>query len=80
MRVTFTVEQAGCESCGELIGAALSEVATVESIEIDADADVATVVLSGASGQDAVDAALEQASAGAGHDYGVQADSWRSLS
>lgn len=80
MRVAFTVEQAGCESCAELIGAALSEVAAVESIAIDADADVATVVLSGASGQDAVDAALEKASAGAGHAYGVQADSWRSLS
>lgn len=79
MRIAFTVEQAGCESCAERIGAALGQVATVESIAVDADADAATVVLSGAAGRDAVDAALEQASAGAGHAYSVEAGSWNPL-
>ena len=79
MNVVFDVEQAGCESCGKLIGAALSRVATVESIDIDEDADTATVVLSGSAGQGTVDAALEEASTGAGHVYRVRTDSWRQL-
>lgn len=79
MRVIFDVEQAGCESCGKVIGAALSKVGTVESIVIDEDADTAKVVVSGPPSRDAVDAALAEASAGAGHAYRVQADSWRPL-
>ena len=76
MSVVFDVEQAGCESCAKLIGAALDKVGTVESIEIDEAADSAKVVLSGSVDREAVDAALEDASAGAGHAYRVQAGSW----
>lgn len=79
VRVSFDVEQAGCESCGERIGAALSDVGAVESVDIDEDADTATVVLSGSAGRDAIDAALEKASAGAGHAYRVRTDTWREL-
>lgn len=79
MKVFFEVEQAGCESCGTVISSALSKVGAVESAEIDERADVATVVLSGAASQDAVDSALEEASTGAGHDYRVRAGSWRPL-
>lgn len=79
MSVAFTVEQAGCESCGELIGAALGRLGTVESLEIDEAADLATVVLSGPPSRDDVDAALAEASGGAGHAYRVRAGSWRSL-
>lgn len=77
MKIAFEVEQAGCESCGKVIGAALGKVGTVESIEIDETADRAKVVLSGSAGRDAVDSALAEASAGAGHAYSVQAGSWR---
>lgn len=79
MRVVFEVEQAGCDSCGKLIGGALADVGTVESVEIDEGADLATVVLSGAASRGAVDAALEQVSAGAGHAYRVLPGSWRTL-
>jgi len=77
MSVVFDVEQAGCESCGKLISAALSHVGTVESIDIDESSDTATVVLSGQPSPASVDAALEEASAGAGHAYRVRAGSWR---
>ena len=77
MSVVFDVEQAGCESCGKLISAALSHVGTVESIDIDEDSDTATVVLSGSASRGVVDAALEEASADAGHAYRVRAHSWR---
>ena len=79
VKIVFEVEQAGCESCANLIGAALGEVATVESVATDESADLATVVLSGAPSPGAVDAALAEASAGAGHDYRVRAGSWRAL-
>jgi hypothetical protein len=79
MRVVFDVEQAGCESCGRLITAALTEIGTVESIALDEDVDVATVVLSGRTSRTAVDSALEKASAGAGHAYRVRPASWRRL-
>lgn len=79
VRVVFDVEEAGCESCGKLIGTALSRVGTVVSIDIDEDADAATVVLSGAASRGAVDSALEEASAGAGHAYRVRTGSWHPL-
>jgi len=79
MTVAFVIEQAGCESCGELIGAALGRVGTVESIEIDEDADTAMVVLSGSVERAEVDAALDGTSVGAGHAYRVRADSWCSV-
>lgn len=77
MRVAFTVEQAGCASCGELIDGALGQIGTVESIEIDETADTAAVMLSGGASRESVDAALAEASAGAGHAYSVLAGSWR---
>jgi copper chaperone CopZ len=76
--VSFDVEQAGCESCGRVISAALSRVATVESIEIDEHADVATVALSGSVSQNAVESALKEASSRAGHQYRVRSGSWHS--
>jgi len=79
MKVSFEVEQAGCESCGKLLGAALSPVGTVESIDINEGSDTATVVLSGPSSRGDVNAALEAASGEAGHAYSVRAGSWRSV-
>lgn len=79
MSVVFDVEQAGCESCGALIEAALSQIAMVESIDIDEDADTATVVLSSPPSRASVDTALTAASADAGHAYRVRAGSWRPL-
>ncbi len=79
MKVVFEVEQAGCESCGKLIGTALSHVGRVESVQIDEALDRATVVLAGLASRAAVDAALKEASTGAGHAYRVRADSWRRL-
>jgi copper chaperone CopZ len=74
--VAFDVEQAGCESCGKLISTALNLIGTVESIEIDEESDTAKVVLSGDAQRAAVDTALEEVSAAAGHRYRVRADSW----
>lgn len=79
-RVAFEVEQAGCESCGKLIAAALGGVGSVESVEIDEAADTASVVLTDAPPRPAVDAALAEASRGAGHAYAVRDGSWRTLS
>ncbi len=77
MSVAFDVEEAGRESCGNLIRTALNRVGTVESIQIDEESDIANVVLSGEAQRAAVDDALEEVSAGAGHSYRVRADSWR---
>lgn len=79
MRTLFDVEQAGCESCGRLISAALSGFGAVESIDIDEDSDIATVVLAGSAARNAVEVALEEASAGTGHVYRVRDNSWRHL-
>ena len=79
MRVAFEVEQAGCTSCGELIRAALGNVSTVESVEVDETADVAAILLSNAPASDVVEAALVTASAGAGHVYRIRTGSWREI-
>jgi len=79
MRVAFDVEQAGCESCGTLIGTALAEIGTVERLDVDESSDTAAVVLAGSATHEIVDAALERASAGAGHTYRVRPGSWRAL-
>ena len=81
MRIAFDVEQAGCESCGKLVRAALEPLGAVEELTIDEQADMAGVVLAAtaAPDQSAVDAALAGASAGAGHLYRVRAGSWRPL-
>jgi copper chaperone CopZ len=78
----FQVEEAGCDSCAARVTSALAPVATVESIEVDADADEATVRVrpAGALSQAAVDEALEQASEGTHHRYRVKPGSWQSAS
>ena len=81
MKIAFDVEQAGCESCGKLVRAALEPLGAVEGLTIDEQADMASVVLAATAEPDqtVVDAALAGASAGAGHLYRVRAGSWRAL-
>jgi heavy-metal-associated domain-containing protein len=81
VKFAFVVEQAGCESCGKLVSAALAPLGTVEAIEIDEAADTAVVVLAPAveRNQSAVDEVLAAASSGAGHLYRVRPGSWRRL-
>ena len=76
--VRFVVEQAGCSSCAARIRVALEAIATVEAIEIDEAADIASVRLADSPRvlEDAVVLALQTASEGSGHEYGVQAGSW----
>ena len=76
--VRFVVEQAGCSSCAARIRAALEEIATVETIEIDEAADVASVSMADTPPEfeDAVVLALQKASSGSGHEYRVQQGSW----
>ena len=77
MSLSFVVEQAGCESCARLVRGALEPLATVESIEVDEDADAATVRLTGEATEDDVNLALAAASEGSGHEYRVRPGSWR---
>ena len=77
MEVTFVVEQAGCESCAKRVESALSPLADVHSVEIDEDADVATVRAAGALSEAQANDALAEASHGSGHVYRVRAGSWR---
>jgi copper chaperone CopZ len=77
VEVTFVVEQAGCESCAARVRAALEPLAAVEAIEVDEDADAATVRVSGAASEDAVAGALAAASHGIGHEYRVRPGSWQ---
>ena len=79
MKIAFDVEQAGCESCGKLVRAALESLGSVEELTIDEQADTASVVLTATAEPDqtAVDEALAGASASAGHLYRVRAGSWR---
>jgi hypothetical protein len=76
--VRFVVEQAGCPTCAARIRGALEAIATVDAIEIDEAADIASVSVAGSSGvfEDAVVLALQKASAGSGHEYRVQPGSW----
>ena len=77
VEVTFVVEQAGCDSCAARVRAALEPLGTVDAIEIDEDADAATVRVSGAASEDAVAGALAAASHGSGHAYRVRPGSWQ---
>jgi copper chaperone CopZ len=81
MRIAFDVEQAGCESCADRVRAALAGLGVVETVEIDEGADTAGVVLKQTIEPDqaVVDAALAEASAGAGHLYRVRPGSWHPL-
>lgn len=78
MTFEFVVEQAGCASCAELVRDALSSVGTIDGIEIDEAADVASVRLSSEarpSGED-LDALLADVSV-PGHAYRVRPGSLR---
>jgi hypothetical protein len=78
--LTFEVEQAGCESCAVRVRDALTPLATVHAVDVDAEADLATVRVGqdGDLSEDAVNRALSEASRGAGHSYRVKPGSWRS--
>ena len=78
-QVTFIVDEAGCSSCAARVRAALEPLADVDDVQIDEEADAATVSLTAQSGiaEEDVQRALDAASAGAGHAYRVRASSWR---
>ena len=76
MSVRFLVEEAGCDSCAKLVREALEPLGAVDSIEVDEDADVALVRLEASVGEDDVNRALTEVSAGAGHAYRVRPGSW----
>lgn len=75
--LSFIVEEAGCSSCATRVRTALEPLGTVEAIDLDHDANHATVQLAGEGvSEAAVNAALEQASEGSGHTYRVRPGSW----
>jgi copper chaperone CopZ len=78
-RITFIVEEAGCPSCAARVRAALEPLAVVNEIEVDEQADSATVSLAAnqAITERDVQRAMEAASDGAGHAYRVRAGSWK---
>jgi copper chaperone CopZ len=78
--VTFVVEQAGCESCAARVRGALDPFAAVASIEVDEEADAATVRASGSLTEERVNEALASASQGSGHTYRVRPGSWAAAS
>jgi copper chaperone CopZ len=82
MAVEFVVEQAGCESCAELIRDGLGEIGAIRRVEVDETADVAAVCLELASdvSSDDVDRILLTLAEESGHGYCVQPGSWRVLS
>ena len=79
MTIEFTVEQAGCASCGKLIREALTELGQVGQVDVDEQADEALVALepSGSVSQVDVDQILSRVSPAAGHAYRVRQGSWR---
>lgn len=77
MRLTFVVEQAGCESCAARVRGALDPLAEIEEIDVDEQADAATVRAAGDLSEEAVNDALQAASAGSGHAYRVRPGSWQ---
>lgn len=77
MAVTFVVEQAGCEACASRVRGALEQLGKVESVEIDEEADAATVRASGVLSEDAANEALRPASRVSGHAYRVRPGSWQ---
>lgn len=78
MEVTFVVEQAGCESCAARVRNALTPLADVRTIEIDEQADAATVNAAGGLTEEQANEVLAGASVGSGHLYRVRPGSWRS--
>jgi copper chaperone CopZ len=76
--VVFEVEQAGCPSCAARVRDALAALGAVGAIDIDEEADEATVRLTvePSVGEDEVNRALLGASHGSGHGYRVKPGSW----
>jgi copper chaperone CopZ len=72
VRLTFVVEQAGCESCAARVRSALEPLAEIEAIEVDEQEDAATVRAAGDLSEEAVNEALQTASHGSGHAYRVR--------
>jgi copper chaperone CopZ len=77
VRLTFVVEQAGCESCAARVRGALEPLAEIEAIEVDEQEDAATVRAAGDLSEEAVNEALQAASHGSGHAYRVRPGSWQ---
>jgi cation transport ATPase len=75
--LTFVVEQAGCASCAARVRGALEPLAEVVAIEVDEQADAATVRAAGDLSEDAANNALQAASHGSGHTYRVRPGSWQ---
>jgi hypothetical protein len=75
--VRFVVEQAGCASCAELIRDVLGELGVVEEVEVDEQADTATVRLEPRRPLEAseLERVLGEASIGSGHTYSVRVGS-----
>ena len=80
MTFEFVVEQAGCASCAELVREVLSGVGTVDGVQIDEAADVASVRLStdAVVSSERLDTLLADASV-PGHAYRVRPDSLRAV-
>jgi copper chaperone CopZ len=76
--VVFEVEQAGCPSCAARVRGALAPLGAVGEIDIDEEADEATVRLTVERqvGEDEVNRALLEVSHGSGHGYRVKPGSW----
>jgi copper chaperone CopZ len=81
-QVEFVVEQAGCASCAGRVRTALEALATVEAIDVDEEADAATVRVRPLDriSEQAVVEVLRKASAGSAHEYRVRPGSWRATS
>lgn len=79
MTAVFEVEHAGCPSCAKRVREAVTRLADVAEVEIDEQADTATVRLAGypAPSEEAVNEVLLDASEGSGHAYRVLPGSWR---
>ena len=79
--VEFVVEQAGCTSCAARLREAFEAVGSVAAVDIDEEADTASVRLhtSDQVTGDVVDRVLEAASAGSGHGYARRSGTWRVL-
>lgn len=76
--VVFEVEQAGCPSCAARVRGALAPLGAVGEIDIDEEADEATVRLTVEQpvDEDDVNRVLLEVSHGSGHGYRVKPGSW----
>lgn len=78
IQTTFVVEEAGCDSCAARVRSALEPLGSVQAIDVDHAADVATVRLDyeGVLSEETVNRALKRASEEAGHTYRVKPGSF----